>query len=422
MATITYTLSKVRMGDLAEVRVRFSAGRGYDRQCLTHIYAPVCAWNKEDGRLSVPKRIVTAEHRHCAYINTQLDMLRGYLMDEFVATNHHPAEWLTNTIDAYMGRGNKTGSVDIVEAIAAYPVENNLSANTTKVYRMIAHALDGYAGVRNATSMSVADMQELLAYIGRGRSHNTMVTITKNIRAVFNWLVRRGMISKSPMSAISKGKTIDGDVIFLTIAERNKIITTPMPTKQMERQRDIFIFQCCVGCRVSDLITLRPANITGSDMVSYIAHKTRNDNGEVISVPLSPLAKVIVEKYRGHQIDGRLLPFISKQRYNLYIKEVLRVAGIDRMVMDQDPLTLEERQRPLCDIAASHLARKTFTANTFAAVMDTRLVASLTGHSPSSTSFLRYTSVTDEMKRKMVEMTEGDNPNIIPTSLSDNFR
>ena len=60
-------------------------------------------------------------------------------------------------------------------------------------------------------------------------------------------------------------------------------------------QRDIFVFQSLIGCRVSDLWAMTNNNIIGG-AVEYIAGKTIDGNPKTIRVPLNKLGKAILEK------------------------------------------------------------------------------------------------------------------------------
>ena len=78
-------------------------------------------------------------------------------------------------------------------------------------------------------------------------------------------------------------------------------------------------------------------------------------------------------------------------------------AAIDRPVMLRDTRTGEYYPRRICDIATSHLARRTFTQIAYAATGDQRLVSSMTGHAPNSRSFSRYSEVTRKMKTEALK-------------------
>lgn len=189
------------------------------------------------------------------------------------------------------------------------------------------------------------------------------------------------------------------DPYFLTAEERDQIAACEALTEPLKKQRDIFVFQCHTGCRVSDLYSLTWANIRNGWLV-YQPKKTARETGRVVELPLSKVAQSIVECYRGVDLRGRLLPFVNEVQYNQDIKEVLCAAGITRMVMWRNPSTGQTLPRPLFSVASSHLARRTFAQIAYARTGDKRLVASMTGHDENSRAFNRYSSVTPEQKKQ----------------------
>lgn len=66
-----------------------------------------------------------------------------------------------------------------------------------------------------------------------------------------------------------------GTPIYLTIEERDKILNTDFSHfPRLERHRDMFIFQCLVGCRVGDLYRLTTDNIRDG-FLEYYPRKSR---------------------------------------------------------------------------------------------------------------------------------------------------
>ena len=124
--------------------------------------------------------------------------------------------------------------------------------------------------------------------------------------------------------------------------------------------RDIFMFQCLIGCRVSDLNKLTKANIVDG-CVEYIPQKTKLEHAGTVRVPLNQKALDILERYK--ELEDALLPRFSHFGYNKKIKEILKYVGIDRMVRVLDPKTREDVARPLYEVATTHTARKTFIGN-----------------------------------------------------------
>lgn len=62
--------------------------------------------------------------------------------------------------------------------------------------------------------------------------------------------------------------------------------------------------------------------------------------------------------------------------------------------------------KPLCDVATTHTARKTFIGNLYKKVKDPSLAASLYGHTDGSCAFARYREIDMEMKRELVDLID----------------
>lgn len=140
--------------------------------------------------------------------------------------------------------------------------------------------------------------------------------------------------------------------------------------------------------------------------MEYIASKTKADRSDVIRVPLTQRAKDILEKYKDVEKDGKILPFISSQKYNVAIKKIFKTCGITRIVTVLNPTTGEEDQRPIDEIASSHLARRTFVGNLYKKVKDPNLVGALSGHKEGSRAFARYREIDDDLKKGMIGFIE----------------
>lgn len=75
-------------------------------------------------------------------------------------------------------------------------------------------------------------------------------------------------------------------------------------------------------------------------------------------------AQELIQKYLDES-RGSLFPYISEQKYNKYIKEAFRKAGLTRKVTTIDQRTRQNIQVPICDLALSHMARRTFIGNVY---------------------------------------------------------
>lgn len=213
------------------------------------------------------------------------------------------------------------------------------------------------------------------------------------------------LTTTNPFANYSIKEQIYGRPYFLTLEERDRVYNLPMPNNPfLAIQRDIFVFQCMIGCRVSDLYRLTRENINDG-AIEYVPTKTKGDNQEYARVPLTKKAIEILEKYK--EYGGRtLFPFISEQKYNDSIKKILKMAGIDRKVTVINPVTQKEEQKPIYEIASSHLARRTFIGNIYKKVKDPNIIGSMSGHVEGSKAFARYRDIDDEIKLDVLKEIE----------------
>ena len=133
-------------------------------------------------------------------------------------------------------------------------------------------------------------------------------------------------------------------------------------------------------------------------MVYYIPKKTKEESEDNLTeVPLSKIALEILSRYEAHTGKG-LFPFIAEQNYNEAIKKMLRLAGIDRIVTILNPLTREDEQHPIWEVATSHMARRTFVGGLYQKAQDPNVIGSMSGHVSGSKAFSRYRKIEDEIK------------------------
>lgn len=240
------------------------------------------------------------------------------------------------------------------------------------------------------------------------KGDNTIIGLFGLMRAFYRWCREQELTTNDPFAKYN-GKTTEvyGTPYYITIEERDRIADFDMSANPaLEIQRDIFIFQCLIGCRVSDLMAMTPASII-NDAIEYMPQKTKGERPQVVRVPLNNRAKALVEKYAGRDdLNGKLFPFISSQKYNVAIKRIFTLCGVTRMVTVLNPTTREEEKRPLNEIASSHLARRTFIGNLYKKVKDPNLVGSLSGHKEGSKAFARYRDIDEDMKKELVSLLD----------------
>ena len=247
--------------------------------------------------------------------------------------------------------------------------------------------------------------EEIPKGMPKPRGLNTVADMLTRFRAFVLWAIDNGHTTNNPFKHFTIGEIVYGTPIYITNEERTKLFETDLSAnKEVEIQRDIFIFHCFIGCRVSDLFKMTYQNIIG-DSIEYIQRKTKEDRPITVRVPLSKTAIALIDKYRE---EGResLFPFSTEQHYNRKIKEAFRLAGLDRIVTVPDQRTRAEVHKPIYELASSHMARRTFIGNIYKKVKDPNLVGSLSGHKEGSKAFARYRDIDDDMKKEMIGYLE----------------
>ena len=297
------------------------------------------------------------------------------------------------------------------ELFAEFIRLKDVSDSRRRRYQVTAMALRKFQEDKSRTltvnGVTVKTLEAFRDYLEKDdtRGKNVVIQYLDVLRAFYHWLNHRGITRHNPFDNFQTGTAVYGTPYYLTIQERDTIYHTDLTKRPaLAAQRDIFVFQCLVGCRVGDLLRFKKGDVD-EGFLSYIPRKTREGHPVVVRVPLNETAKEIVARYAGFQGD-RLLPFISAQKYNDAIKEIVKAAGITRTVTILDPLTRKEVKKPLNEVASSHLARRTFVGNLYRQVKDPALIGSMTGHVEGSKAFARYRDIDDDIKKDTVKLLE----------------
>jgi len=169
---------------------------------------------------------------------------------------------------------------------------------------------------------------------------------------------------------------------YLTQEEIERIIEKEFACKRLEHVRDIFIFSCFCGLAYIDVKNLRENNIrTAFDGNLWIMGK-REKTGVGFNIPLLDIPKMILEKYKGKLRNGYVLPVLSNQKMNAYLKEIGDVCGINKNI-------------------TYHLARHTFATLTLSKGVSIESVSKMLGHTNIQTTQIYARIVDDKIKDDM---------------------
>ena len=146
--------------------------------------------------------------------------------------------------------------------------------------------------------------------------------------------------------------------------------------KKHDKYRDMFLLLCNLGIRISDLPQINKGNIAKIKDTNTISIKMRKTNKQV-TIPVNPIAMQIIEKYNYE------LPNVSEQILNKEIKNICKIAGLDREFKN------EKGKFKLHNIVTSHDGRRSFATNCYLNGIPASQIMEITGHKTES-SFLRY--------------------------------
>jgi len=166
----------------------------------------------------------------------------------------------------------------------------------------------------------------------RNCSHNTTLKYISNLKKIVNGCIRKGWLTKDPFAGFKMTK-IEIDREALTETELDKIRAKLFPTDRLNLVRDIFLFSCYTGLAYADVRKLRRTEIAPGVDGSFWIFTNRQKTDTSSRIPLLPPAQAIIEKYKnfpGCYDSGHVLPVLSNQKMNAYLKEIADCCGISK--------------------------------------------------------------------------------------------
>ena len=212
------------------------------------------------------------------------------------------------------------------------------------------------------------------------------------------WAFKKGLHQNNAYDSYKpKLKSTQKKIIFLTWEELNKLreFEIPAAKQALDRVRDVFLFQCFTGLRYSDVFNLRRSDIKG-DHIEVTTVKTSDS----LIIELNKHSKAILDKYKDVAFeDDKVLPVITNQKMNDYLKEVAELAGIDEPVRQTYYRGNEriDEVTPKYALLGTHAGRRTFICNALALGIPPQVVMKWTGHSDYK-AMKPYIDIADDIK------------------------
>ena len=161
---------------------------------------------------------------------------------------------------------------------------------------------------------------------------NTTSKYIKNFGKIIRICLANGWLQKNPFINY-KSKMVEVERAFLSMEEIETMLNKVFVSDRLNQVKDIFLFSCFTGLAYADVKKLSRKNIAigvDGDRWIYI-NRTKTDTRS--NIPILPIASYLLEKYEGHpQVvnQEKLLPILSNQKMNSYLKEIADACGINK--------------------------------------------------------------------------------------------
>lgn len=163
-------------------------------------------------------------------------------------------------------------------------------------------------------------------------NNNSAVKYIKNFGKIIRSCLANGWMEKDPF--LNYHSNFDEVTrVFLNEQELEKLFNKDFKNERLSQVRYIFLFSCYTGLAYIDTQKLTKNHINigldGNKWIYAVRQKTKTTS----NIPVHPQAEDIIKKYVNHPTcinTGKLLPVLSNQKMNAYLKEIADLCGINK--------------------------------------------------------------------------------------------
>ena len=160
--------------------------------------------------------------------------------------------------------------------------------------------------------------------------NNSALKHLKNLKKVVRIALANDWIKKDPFYGI-RFKQEEVNVEFLSREELDILMNKEFTIKRLEQVRDIFVFCCFTALAFVDVQQLSREHLIKDNNGALWIRKARQKTNQMCNIPVLSIPQRILGKYEDNAEcikKGVLLPVISNQRINAYLKEIADLCGI----------------------------------------------------------------------------------------------
>lgn len=164
--------------------------------------------------------------------------------------------------------------------------------------------------------------------IDKGMAQNSATKYLKQLKKIINIAVANSYMTFNPF-ATYKIEREPVEIDFLDEEELRRIINFDTPIPRLEKAKDMFLFGCFTGLSYIDIKTLAPEHFEKDSVGRIWIKKRREKTGILARIPLLPIAKLILDKYKG---NDKLLPIQDPADINKYLKDIAILCNINKRI------------------------------------------------------------------------------------------
>ena len=392
MATTNFFIQTTK--NPAKIYIRFRDGRKIDAKAKTNFAINPIDWSNAKGQ---PKNL---KDESLKKLNEDLIKLSTDLLTHYNNTNGTQeinSDWLKDFIKPKSIETIPTKLVEYFDYYAMHKkstLENStfmkLNVNKHLLQRFQKEAKKEYC-IHEVDSKFKLDFESYC--LKNNYAPNTIARTLKFIKTICYHAKSNGLETSYQLDNI-KVKFEKVDKIYLTKEELKLIESAELENDYLDNSRDWLLISCETGQRVSDFMRFNKEQIRFEGDVPLIEF-TQVKTDTIMSVPLSKKVRAILKKR-----NGEFPRQISDQRYNEYIKEVCKIAGLDEVIKGSKQDTATKRKVrgsfPKFELVTSHIGRRSFATNNYGRI-PTPLLMNVTGHKTEG-MFLQYIGKTQTDK------------------------
>ena len=214
---------------------------------------------------------------------------------------------------------------------------------------------------------------------------NTSTKILKFLKTITIYGQKHGFLAHDPF-ANKRFHLENTDRGFLTDEEIKNLIHKEMASPRLDLVRDIFLFSCFTGLAYIDVANLTEDNIVELDGRKWIMTR-RQKTRVATNIILLDIPKRIIEKYAPVRKNGHLLPILSNQKMNAYLKEIADLCNI---------------RKPL----SFHMARHTFATMSLSKGVPIESVSKMLGHTNIKTTQIYARITNKKIEQDMLKLSD----------------